>query len=90
MFNREGVEKNGEPREEYRAQPGVAMPRARSRLGDARNANREIGVPAGPGCAELFLGFVVLGVIWELDGFAGPGAVGGGAEILDWPAYWEA
>jgi hypothetical protein len=42
----------------------------------------------------LLLGFVVLGVcagmVWELDCFAGRRAIGGGAEILDGPAYWEA
>jgi hypothetical protein len=44
--------------------------------------------------AELFLGFVVLGLgAWmfgKLDGFAGRGAVWGGAEILDWPADGKA
>ncbi len=42
----------------------------------------------------LFLGFVVLGVcagfLGDFDGLAGRGAVRGGAEILDWPADWEA
>ena len=42
----------------------------------------------------LFLGFVVLGVcagfLGDFDGFAGRGTVGGGAEILDWPADREA
>jgi hypothetical protein len=54
------------------------------------NANREIGVLRG---ADLFLGFVVLGcrgwIFGERDCFAGWGAVWGGAEILDWPAYRE-
>src|SRR5580693_2090698 len=48
----------------------------------------------GVRCGDLFLGFVVLGfgagVVRHLDCFAGRGAVRGRAEILDWPAYWEA
>ena len=40
------------------------------------------------------MGFVVLGLgaglVGELDGFAGRGAVWGGAEILDWPADGKA
>jgi len=47
-----------------------------------------------PRRADLFLGFVVLGlggwICWQLDGFAGWGAVWGCAEILDWPANGEA
>jgi hypothetical protein len=79
---------------------------AQSRPGDVRNANREIGIPieplqgqlqkAGgtPALRWLFLGLVVFGwgrcVCWERDCFARRSAVGGGAEILDGPAYWEA
>ena len=29
-------------------------------------------------------------MFWQLDGLAGRGAVWGGAEVLDWPAYGEA
>ena len=88
------------------AQPGAAVPQPRSRLGDTKNANREIGVArawlqlqlrrAGETQALLwlFLGFVVLGlgarVFWQLDGFAGWRAVWGGAEILDRPTDGKA
>ena len=79
---------------------------AQSRSAEWRNAIREMGIPraplqgqlrragATPALGLLFLVLVVFGlggcVCWERDCFARRSAVGGGAEILDGPAYWEA
>ncbi|SRR5271154_4190030 len=68
----------------------IAARQASPCKGGSKLPHSKMGVRRG----DLFLGFVVLGfgagVVGNLDCFAGRGAIGGGAEVLDWPGYWEA